>query len=88
MNVLAKEAWKESDGMQVDDPMRDVQSSTNELRQKCRLHDERKLHDEREVGNERTSPHAVEWDCSMVHEQTRSDSGLKGSRPLQRLLRW
>jgi hypothetical protein len=79
---LAKAAWKESKGLQVDDPTRDVQSSKNELRQTC------KLHDEREVGNERTSPHAVEWDCSMVHEQTRSDSGLKGSRPLQRLLHW
>jgi hypothetical protein len=37
--------------------MRDVQSSKNELREK------------RDVGNERTSPHEVEWDCSMVHEQ-------------------
>jgi hypothetical protein len=70
LNVTAKEAWKESKGLQVDGPTRDVQSSTNKLRQMCELHDECKAHHEREVGNERMSPHAVEWDCSKVHEQT------------------
>jgi hypothetical protein len=53
-------AGEESEGLQVDDPTRDVQSSKNKVRQRRERREQRHPRQQRVVGNERTSPHAVE----------------------------